>query len=182
MVEDNIGDQYLLTEILNDLGVAKVCAASSYASAVELISKENIDIILLDLSLPDSTGIETFHKINKIAGNTAIVILSGLADMQLALEAINQGAQDYLIKADYDDKLLAKTIVYSIERKNNLQALQESNERYRHLFNNNPASILVVDLKDLQILELNDTALKQYGYSREEFLELTALNLSLIHI
>jgi len=131
MVEDNTGDQFLLSELLRvaDINVNKLYPAIRLDNALTLLN-EPIDIILLDLSLPDSTGISTFNTIFKHAGKIPVVILSGIADTSLALEAITLGAQDYLIKGDFDEKLLAKTIRYSIERKKNMEALQESIERY----------------------------------------------------
>jgi PAS domain S-box-containing protein len=131
MVEDNTGDQFLLSELLNisDLKIKNTLSAIRLDHALELLN-EPIDIILLDLSLPDSSGIDTFNTIFKHAGKIPVVILSGLADTALALDAITLGAQDYLIKGDFDEKLLAKTIRYSIERKKNLEALEESIERY----------------------------------------------------
>lgn len=131
MVEDNTGDQFLLTELLNasDINVNKLYSAIRLDNALEQLN-EPLDIILLDLTLPDSSGINTFNTIFKHAGKIPVVILSGLADTSLALEAITLGAQDYLIKGDFDEKLLAKTIRYSIERKKTMEALQESNERY----------------------------------------------------
>ncbi len=131
MVEDNLGDQFLLSELLkaSDINIKKIFPAIRLDNALTQLN-EPIDIILLDLSLPDSTGINTFNTIFKHAGKIPVVILSGLADTSLALEAITLGAQDYLIKGDFDEKLLAKTIRYSIERKKNMEALQESIERY----------------------------------------------------
>ncbi|MES2893466.1 MAG: PAS domain S-box protein [Bacteroidota bacterium] len=131
MVEDNTGDQFLLSELLSasDLTIKNLFSAIRLDDALQQL-KESVDIILLDLSLPDSSGIETFNVINKLAGKTPVVILSGLTDTRLALDAITLGAQDYLIKGDFDEKLLSKTIRYSIERKRNMEELQASNERY----------------------------------------------------
>lgn len=132
MVEDNPGDQFLLEELLLSSGIKirELFTAESIKQAHEVLKSEPVDIILLDLSLPDSFGINSFTSIRENAGYTPIVILSGVSDMNTALDAITLGAQDYLIKGDFDEKLLSKTILYSIERMNNLQALQESNERY----------------------------------------------------
>ncbi|MCF1716307.1 PAS domain S-box protein [Flavihumibacter sp. RY-1] len=132
MVEDNPGDQFLLEELLLSSGIKirELFTVESIKQAHEVLKSEAVDIILLDLSLPDSFGINSFTSIRENAGYTPIVILSGVSDMNTALDAITLGAQDYLIKGDFDEKLLSKTILYSIERMNNLQALQESNERY----------------------------------------------------
>ncbi len=311
MVEDNTGDQFLLKELLNasDINVKNLFSAIRLDNALEKL-KEPIDIILLDLSLPDSSGIDTFNNIIQHAGKTPVVILSGLTDTRMALDAITLGAQDYLIKGDFDEKLLAKTIRYSIERKRNMEALQESierynlvsmatndmvwdwnlltgeiyrnveswnkifgsaltelgptqqlfinrihpddvvatlqkvqdilanpqqfkfdiecriiknddsvgyisdlgyiirdeqgkatrvigatqniterkeaeailkssEERYRYLFNNNPACIIIWDLANFDILEVNDSTIEQYNYTREELLQLTVLDLDM---
>ncbi len=132
MVEDNPGDQFLLEELLLSTGIEirELFTTESIKKAHEVLKTQAIDIILLDLSLPDSFGINSFTSIREKAGYTPVVILSGVSDMNTALDAITLGAQDYLIKGDFDEKLLSKTILYSIERMNNLQALQESNERY----------------------------------------------------
>lgn len=132
MVEDNPGDQFLLEELLLSSGIKirQLFTAESIKQAHQILKDNRVDIILLDLSLPDSFGINSFTSIREKAGYTPIVILSGVTDMNTALDAINLGAQDYLIKGDYDEKLLSKTILYSIERMSSLQALQESNERY----------------------------------------------------
>jgi two-component system, NarL family, sensor histidine kinase UhpB len=106
MVEDNLGDQFLLSELLNasDINVKNLFAASSLTEALAEF-KQPIDIILLDLSLPDSMGIDTFNTIISNAGKTPVVILSGLTDTRMALDAITLGAQDYLIKGDFDERL-----------------------------------------------------------------------------
>lgn len=132
IIEDNPGDQFLLTELLRSSGFKEGCTAISASMKEALILLENnkTDIILLDLTLPDSFGIESFLALEKYIQLVPIVILSGMSDMKVALDAINLGAQDYLIKGDFDEKLLAKTILYSIERSNSLRALKESNEKY----------------------------------------------------
>jgi len=132
MVEDNPGDELLLSELLAGSGLAihTVHTAGRMSEAVSLIQQYPVDIILLDLSLPDASGIDSFKSMREAAVNIPIVILSGLADMTVALDAINLGAQDYLIKGDFDEKLLTKTILYSVERMRSLVQLKESNERY----------------------------------------------------
>jgi len=132
MVEDNPGDELLLSELLSGSGLAigTVHKAGRMSEAVAMIQQYPVDIILLDLSLPDASGIDSFKSMRKAAVKIPIVILSGLADMTVALDAINLGAQDYLIKGDFDEKLLAKIILYSVERMRSLIQLKESNERY----------------------------------------------------
>ena len=132
IIEDNPGDQFLLSELLKSAGFknGKLSVVASAKEAIFVLEHQTFDIILLDLTLPDSTGVESFLALKKYTHKMPVVILSGLSDMSVALDAITMGAQDYLIKGDFDEKLLAKTILYSIERSNSLQALKESNERY----------------------------------------------------
>lgn len=135
IVEDNPGDQLLLTELLklSKLSIQELVYAGRLSEALPLIEQKNPHIILLDLSLPDSSGMETYLAVKNFNHRIPVIILSGLADMALAMKAIQEGAQDYLVKDDFDERLLAKTIRYSIERKNNLEILRLSNERYDHV-------------------------------------------------
>ena len=128
MVEDNPGDQFLVTELLNLSGikVGALFPVETIRQALEIMQEETIDIILLDLTLPDSSGLHSFKSIKEHASHIPIVILSGLTDMNLAFEAITLGAQDYLIKGDFDEKLLAKTVLYSLERMQSIMATEET--------------------------------------------------------
>jgi len=132
VVEDNPGDEFLLTELLVNAGFDKelLLTVASVREAINILQKKAIDITLLDLSLPDADGINTFEKIKQSAADKPVIILSGTADTQLALDAIAIGAQDYLIKGDFDEKLLLKTILYGIERANNTRIQRESDQRY----------------------------------------------------
>lgn len=132
LVEDNPGDQLLITELLNDtnLSIKKVLLANSAAEAYIQLESETVSIVLLDLSLPDSDGIDSFTAIHNAAPDTPIVILSGLNNTQTATDAITLGAQDFLLKGEFNEMLLGKTIRYGIERKNHLDAIRLSNERY----------------------------------------------------
>lgn len=132
LVEDNPGDQLLITELLQDakLNILKVLLASSASEAIIQLENETVSIVLLDLSLPDSNGIDSFITINNAAPDTPIVILSGLNNTQTATDAITLGAQDFLLKGEFNEVLLGKTIRYSIERKNHLDAIRMSDERY----------------------------------------------------
>jgi PAS domain S-box-containing protein len=179
IVEDNPGDLYLLEENLSltRLQIGRVYKARSVEEAITLLSEYFINMVLLDLSLPDSTGFDSFVHINEYAAGIPIIVLTGLADMELALETMANGAQDYLIKGEYDERLLYKSIQYSVERNRILESLRESSESYRNLFFNNPLPIIIWDLENFQILEINDAAQNQYGYSREDFLSKTVIEL-----
>lgn len=132
IVEDNPGDQFLLTTQLKPIvtDVKKIRIADDLSTAVAMLAEFNPHIILLDLTLPDCVGIETFEKINQLRPAIPIVILSGIEDAKVAVQAIARGAQDYLLKGDFDERLLSRSMHYSIERKRNLEELKASVERY----------------------------------------------------
>src|SRR5205085_763553 len=92
-------------------------AAPSLEQAITLLGSGRIDIILLDLNLPDSRGLETFSKIQRIAPELPIIILSGLADEELALESVRAGAQDYFVKGSMSVHVLVRAVHYGLERK-----------------------------------------------------------------
>lgn len=132
VVDDNPGDQFLISELLGEtyLQISAIEKAVSVKEAIRLLQQKPVDIVLLDLSVSDSQGIDTFLQINKYAENIPVVILSGLSDLNTATDAISLGAQDFLMKGEFNEKLLEKTILYSIERKKTLLELRFSNERY----------------------------------------------------
>ncbi|HEX7692295.1 MAG TPA: response regulator, partial [Sediminibacterium sp.] len=164
IIEDNPGDMFLLEETLSltRITIGKVLKAYTATDAIKLLQEHTVDVVLLDLSLPDSSGFNSYEQINEYASAIPIIILTGLADMDLALETMASGGQDYLIKGEFDEHLLAKSIQYSIERNRIRESLRESNESYRNLFYNNPMPIFIWDLHSMQILEVNDVAQKEY--------------------
>ena len=118
IVEDNPGDSRLVRVILEaDPDQINVLGADRMEEAVKRLAEEKIDVILLDLSLPDVTGLETFMRMQQAAPNLPIVVLTGAFDAELALEAVRAGAQDYLLKRNLDSQLLAGILRYAIERK-----------------------------------------------------------------
>ena len=132
IVEDNAGDYLLLKKYLQRTGIAiESFHQAAYLLDVEAVLKEHdIDLVFLDLTLPDSTGIDSFINLNRQLPHIPIIVLSGMADMEVALETISLGAQDYLMKGEFDEKLLTKSIHYALERKRILESLRESNERF----------------------------------------------------
>ena len=120
-------EQILDREANNPFGLEK---ANSLANGLRLLAQNDIDVILLDLSLPDSSGLETLLQVQKEFPHLPIVILSSLDDDELTLQAIHEGAQDYLVKGQFNGQLLVRSLRYAIERKQIQEALRESEERY----------------------------------------------------
>lgn len=103
-------------------------AATDLATGTELLRENQYDAILLDLTLPDSEGVESCIRVNDQAPNTPIVVLTGLDDQKLAVATLQHGAEDYLVKDDIDSRLLVRAIRYAIERKRVTLALQEAHD------------------------------------------------------
>jgi DNA-binding NarL/FixJ family response regulator len=114
LIEDNPIDTRLIRELLADAVDVRfeVQGAGRLSTAIESLARSAnaIDVILLDLSLPDSQGIETFQAIDALGTSIPIVVLTGLDDAQLAVQAMRQGAQDYLVKGKVDGNLLARSL------------------------------------------------------------------------
>ena len=131
LVEDNPDHAFLLREMLFDAGPTRFVDThvNSLGLALEKIRQgESYDAILLDLSLPDSKGLETVSRIQSAAPLIPIVVLTGLDDESLGLEAIRIGAQDYLVKGHIDSRLLARAIDYADERKRLLEELRRAHD------------------------------------------------------
>lgn len=165
----------MLKEFLHatDLDIGKIFEVDRLTEAKRILKEQPIDLVFLDLSLPDSFGLDSYMSLSAEAGHLPVILLTGLSDTSVALQALSMGAQDYLIKGDFDEKLLSRAIRYSLERKRNLQKLRESEVRYRELFNNNPMPMWVFDVHTMYFLESNAAAVEHYGYTSEEFLKLT---------
>ena len=120
LVEDSVGDARLLREALAETGAGRfrVVHVPSLREALgALSSAPSCEVILLDLSLPDSAGLETVERMHAAASSLPIIVLTGLDDEQLGLEAIRRGAQDYLLKGQADGRLVARAIRHAVERK-----------------------------------------------------------------
>lgn len=118
LIEDDPDDVLLLQKALGETPnfSFEVHAASSLAKAAAFLKKKTPSVILLDLSLPDSKGLESLLKLKELSGDTPVIVLTGLVDEQTALEAMRAGAQDYLIKGEIESKVLPRFIRHAMER------------------------------------------------------------------
>ena len=128
VIEDNPADSQLVSIFLKAIynGKTTISIADSLNRAMELVEENNYDVILLDLSLPDSSGLETFIKLHRDISNTPIIVLTGLEDETVGINAVKMGAQDFLQKNDLDERLLKKSIAHSIERQKLVHSLAEN--------------------------------------------------------
>lgn len=118
LVEDNPGDARLVREVLRDIpGVqCQLTHATRLADALDIVGTESFDIGLLDLGLPDAVGIEAVQRLHQAAPSLALVVLSALNDERVAIQSLQEGSQDYLVKADIDNHLLWRALRYAMER------------------------------------------------------------------
>jgi len=144
--------------------------AGSLTSGLECLKNESFDLVLLDLGLPDSSGLETFEMVHRLYPCVPVVMLTGLEDQQVSIDAIKKGASDYLVKgADSFLDILIRTIVYALERKREEEALQVSERNYRNLINRSADAIVVID-KNGTILFANPAAQNLFGQDTEKLL------------
>lgn len=132
IIEDDPEDQAMLETYLKNthLTISGITMASTVAEAISYLRQQSYSLIFLDFFLPDSTGLEGYVKISKINSAIPVIILSGLSDTALSLKAISLGAQDFILKGEYDAPSLQKSVWYSIERKKNIESVKEISERY----------------------------------------------------
>jgi diguanylate cyclase (GGDEF)-like protein len=190
LIEDNAGDARLIREMLSEEQGAPfdLRSVDRLSRGLEALSKQAASLVLLDLTLPDSHGIETFSKVYAHAPKVPIIVLSGNDDETLALYAVKSGAQDYLVKGRIDRELLMRAMQYAIERKRYQEEL-ERQANYdaltglpnRHLLNDRlkqavisqrtPRSVAVVfiDLDHFKVIndslghDFGDEVLRQIG-------------------
>lgn len=142
LVEDNPGDARLLEEFLHESGsLFTLKRASRLSDAMECIAANHPEVVLLDLGLPDSQGLATLRMARKAAPEVPVVIMTGLDDKELGVQAIKEGAQDYLVKGRVSADELARSLRYATERQRMEQALLESEARYRALAESIPPLI-----------------------------------------
>ncbi|AFZ37202.1 response regulator receiver modulated diguanylate cyclase [Stanieria cyanosphaera PCC 7437] len=138
LIEDNSADADWIGEILIEEHLTKSKQASPQVdlkhvkrvqSALQLIAQNDFDVILLDLSLPDSQGIDSIAQVKQEAPELPIVVLTALDDESIAIQSVRQGAQDYLVKGRFEGELLIRSIYYAIERQRTEATLRQQAER-----------------------------------------------------
>lgn len=130
LVEDDLEDRYLMCEDLKPMASRyEVVCADRLQGAMEQVASHSFDVIMLDLGLPDSQGLETFIRLHEKAPDVPVVVITGQDDDDTAMEALKAGAQDYLVKGKSGPEVLRRSIRYSIERQRLLLRLER--ERFQ---------------------------------------------------
>jgi PAS domain S-box-containing protein len=169
LVEDNPGDARLFSELVRDTGAGqwKMVRVDRLSAALDRLSREPFDVMLLDLSLPDADGLDTLIRAHAEAPKIPIVVLTGHDDEALAVRAVRAGAQDYLVKGRMDGDLLVRSIRYASERGRAVEALERREEHYRSLIENSMDLISILNL-DGTIRYVSPSHERMLGYPLDE--------------
>ena len=164
LIEDNPGDARLLQELLKDVISLQfqMEQIDCLSRGIQRLNEQAFDVILLDLSLPDSQGLATFVQLQRQVRDVPIVVITGLNDETLAVRAVQEGAQDYLVKGQVSSDMLARSIRYAIERKRTDRKIREQ----AALLDVATDAIVVRDL-DHKILFWSKGAERLYGWQAE---------------
>jgi PAS domain S-box-containing protein len=166
LVEDDDGCALLLKTVLTRwrYGAFNIQRADTLSAAVLMVAAGGVDIILLDLGLPDSQGLDTFVRMRAAAAQVPIIILSGADDETLAITMVQQGAQDYIVKGQVDNELLVRAIRYAIERWRTQRALAAERDLLRSVIDNIPDQVYLKD-KDSRFVSVNPVTARFFGAS-----------------
>lgn len=179
VIEDNPIDLRLLEFNLsgNYDSAYRILHAGELISGLQQMESKTIDVVLLDLNLPDSQGIETLEKFKSVYPNLPVVVLTGMDDSATGKEAIRLGAQDYLVKGDFNDSMLRKTIDFSIERQHITKMLYEQDYKYRYIFDNSLDAIFIASRRARSFVNFNVSLQRMLGYERAELFKLNPQDL-----
>lgn len=168
VVEDNPTQATMLKMSLSRRGFDVECVYS-LTQALHRLPMGGIEVILLDLSLPDSEGIQTFYDTYAAAGQTPIVVLTGLNDQNIAFEALQNGAQDYLVKGVPSDESVVRCLRYAIQRQRFETELWQSERRTRLILENAQDAFFAID-ESGTIISWNTQAETLFGVMRKDAL------------
>jgi PAS domain S-box-containing protein len=171
LVEDNPGDARLIVELLRDVQADEFDLehVDRLAPALERLGQAGVDVVLLDLGLPDSNGLDTFEQTHRGAPGKPIIVVSGLDSEQVAVEAVRAGAQDYLVKGRIEGQLLARIIRYAIERQHIRAELTSSQRRMQAIVDTALDGVITMDAAGL-ITGWNPQAETMFGWPAADVL------------
>jgi PAS domain S-box-containing protein len=185
LIEDNESDLRLVELYLKEAFPANYMLVTSdrLAKAIEYLSAGNFDVILSDLALPDSYGMNTFNAVLNASKGVPVIVLTGYGDESFGINAVQNGAADFLNKNQLDSNLLRRSILYSIERNilqkeliEHTRQIEESEKKYRSLFEDSKDPIFITT-SDGKFIDFNAATNQLFGFSREEMLQLNVQDL-----
>ena len=171
LIENNPDDVLLIQKALSETrGVSyHVLHADRLATGLQLLAEQPVDVLLLDLGLPDSQGLHTVMTAHTLFPDLPIVVLSGLHDETTALESLKCGAQDYLLMGTIHSVMLSRVLRYAIERQRLRSELTASEARIRRIIEENADGVVVVDRRGI-VRFANPAAHVMFGLTGEQLL------------
>jgi len=173
IVEDDEADAFLLQETLREGAPSRLefTVAGQVGDALRLLNENRFDVVLSDLSLPDSRGLETFTRLYARAPETPIILLTGFESESLGLEAVRAGAQEYIVKGTMNGKALWRVIFYAIERHSLRRSLQDSEQRYKRLLESVTDYIYTAKVENGRVVSTSHApgCVRVTGYTSQDF-------------
>jgi PAS domain S-box-containing protein len=172
LIEDNPSDVLLLETALeaDPIHRFELTHVERLSDGLKKLDDAAFDIVLADLGLPDSSGLNTFEQLHEQVPDLPIVVFSGNDDEAQAAKAVRAGAQDYLVKSLNGFDMAARMIRYALERHHQQQALRESEKRFAKAFHSSPAAQAITRLADEKIVDVNDAYCRLTRYTREQLI------------
>ena len=172
LVEDDEDDFVIIETLLKEVGELSIALdwESDSDEAIKKIVEQDHDVYVIDYRLGARTGLELLTEARAMGVDKPFVLLTGLGGSTLDRDAIDLGAADYLVKGEFDGRLLSRSIRYALDRHQSQRKLVDSEARYRLLFDANPEAVWVYELTSQRLLAANASASRFLGYSREELL------------
>ena len=161
----------LTEEALSEASRFRLRSSERLAEALRLLSETHFDVVLLDLGLPDSQGLDTLRRLRDKHRKVAVVVLTGKDDEELALQALQEGAEDYLVKGQADASQLRRSIRYALERRSSENKLRQSEERFQELTANIQQVLWMIDAKEAKMLYVSPAYESMWGRSCQSLLD-----------
>ncbi|MCX5646101.1 MAG: ATP-binding protein [Phycisphaerae bacterium] len=164
VIEDDLIDRKQMERLLaaSSISQHELVSADRLDKALVLLDEREFDILLLDLNLPDSSGLDTLCTLEKKHPGLPKVVVTGADDERVGLEAVARGAQDYFVKGKFNSRALARVIQYSVERKRSEQMLRESRGQLNAILESIGDPMVMLD-KDLSVTWGNEASRKVFG-------------------
>jgi hypothetical protein len=177
LIEDNPADAHLFGELLREAGAwrLQLTHAATLAEALDRLAAEKFDVALVDLSLPDASGIEAIERLHDQFPGLPLVVLTGLDDEATAIRAVREGAQDYLVKGQTDGHLLVRAMRYAGERLRTIEVLQRREEHFRSLIESALDLVTIVQADGI-IRYASPSHERMLGWPPEELIGLSILS------
>lgn len=169
MLDDNAVECRLVEEMLSSIEHPhfEIHNVAKLEDAYQALAQGACDIVILDLMLGESQGIETLKSIRAVARHIPVVVLTMIADETIGLQAMQEGAQDYLIKTQVDAPLLSRSLLYALERAKNQEELRIASLEWDRTFNAIDDSIMLID-RDFRIKRVNKATLTLFALTQED--------------